>query len=59
MLNLSQKTRETIFVILLFLVPFLTPATALLSGLIVAFTIGNPFIQYNKVFTKILLQATH
>ena len=58
MLNLSQKTRETIFVILLFLVPFLTPATALLSGLIVAFTVGNPFVQHNKVFTKILLQAS-
>ena len=58
MLKLSQKTRETIFVILLFLVPFLTPATALLSGLIVAFTVGNPFIQHNKIFTKILLQAS-
>ena len=58
MLNLSQKTRESIFVILLFLVPFLTPATALLSGLIVAFTVGNPFVQHNKIFTKILLQAS-
>ncbi len=58
MLNLSQKTRETIFIILLFLVPFLTPATALLSGLIVAFTVGNPFVQHNKVFTKILLQTS-
>ena len=58
MLNLTQKTRETIFIILLFLIPFLTPATALLSGLIVAFTIGNPFVQHNKVFTKILLQAS-
>ena len=58
MLKLSQKSRETIFIILLFLVPFLTPATALLSGLIVAFTIGNPFIQHNKVFTKILLQTS-
>lgn len=58
MINLSQKTRETIFVILLFLVPFLTPATALLSGLIVAMTVGNPFIQHNKIFTKILLQAS-
>ncbi len=57
-MNLSQKTRETIFIILLFLVPFLTPATALLAGLIVAFTVGNPFVQHNKVFTKILLQAS-
>ena len=58
MLQLSQKSRETIFIILLFLVPFLTPATALLSGLIVAFTIGNPFVQHNKIFTKILLQVS-
>lgn len=56
--KLSQKTRETIFIILLFLVPFLSPATALLCGLIVAFTVGNPFIQHNKIFTKILLQAS-
>lgn len=27
-------------------------------GLIVALTIGNPFIKHNKVFTKILLQAS-
>ena len=58
MFNLSQKSRETIFIILLFLVPFLTPATALLSGLVVAFTIGNPFVQHNKIFTKMLLQAS-
>lgn len=54
----SIKTRETIFVILLFVIPFLSPGMALFLGLIVAFTIGNPFIQHNKVFTKILLQAS-
>lgn len=57
-ISISQKSKETIFIILLFLVPFLSPATALLTGLIVAFTIGNPFIQHNKIFTKILLQAS-
>lgn len=56
--KLSQKTKETVFIILLFLVPFLSPATSLLTGLIVAFTIGNPFIAHNKIFTKILLQAS-
>lgn len=30
----------------------------MLLGLIVALTIGNPFIQHNKIFTKILLQAS-
>lgn len=56
--NLTDHQRQTIFIILLLLVPFLSPATALLAGLIVAFTIGNPFIAHNKIFTKILLQAS-
>ena len=56
--KLSLKTRETLFVLQLFLIPFLSPGLALLLGLIVALTIGNPFIQHNKVFTKILLQAS-
>ncbi len=56
--KLSQKTRETIFIILLLFIPFLSPGLSLLLGLIVALTIGNPFIQHNKVFTKILLQAS-
>lgn len=56
--KLSLKSRETIFIILLFLIPFFSPATALLLGLIVAFTIGNPFVAHNKIFTKILLQAS-
>lgn len=55
---MSQKMRETIFVILLFFIPFLSPGLSLLLGLIVALTIGNPFIQHNKIFTKILLQAS-
>jgi len=57
-LQLSQKNREIIFVLLLFVIPFLSPGLALLLGLIVALTMGNPFIQHNKVFTKILLQAS-
>ena len=56
--KMSQKMRETIFVILLFFIPFLSPGLSLLLGLIVALTIGNPFIQHNKIFTKILLQAS-
>ncbi|MGM9830616.1 MAG: YeiH family protein [Paludibacteraceae bacterium] len=56
--KISPKTRETIFIILLLLLPFLSPAMALFTGLAVAFTIGNPFIQHNSIFTKILLQAS-
>lgn len=54
---LSQKTKETVFIILLFTIPFLSSGLALLLGIGVAFTMGNPFIQHNKIFTKILLQA--
>ncbi len=56
-MNISDKSKEVIFIILLLLVPFLSPALALFLGLVVALTIGNPFIKHNKVFTKILLQA--
>ena len=56
--RLSKSTKEAIFVILLMLIPFLSPAMSLFLGLIVAFTIGNPFIHHNKVFTTLLLQAS-
>ncbi len=55
---MQQRTRETIFIIVLLLIPFLSPALALFAGLVVALTIGNPFIKHNGVFTKILLQAS-
>ncbi len=57
-MKLTSGAKETIFVILLLVIPFLSPALALLLGLIVALTIGNPFIQHNKILTKILLQAS-
>ena len=53
--RLSKSTKEAIFVILLMLIPFLSPAMSLFLGLIVAFTIGNPFIHHNKVFTNLNL----
>ncbi len=56
--SISSRTREIIFVVLLLLVPFLSPALALLLGLVVALTIQNPFIKHNGVFTKILLQGS-
>ncbi len=55
--KISLQARETIFVLFLFAIPFLSPAVALFLGLVVALTFGNPFIKHNKVFTKILLQA--
>lgn len=56
--KISLKSRETIFIILLLIIPFFSPAMALFLGLIVALTIGNPFKVHNKIFTKILLQAS-
>ena len=56
--RLSKSSKEAIFVILLMFIPFLSPAMSLFLGLIVAFTIGNPFIHHNKVFTTLLLQAS-
>lgn len=58
MFSLTQRTREIIFVVLLLFIPFLSPALALLLGLAVALTMGNPFIKHNGVFTKILLQGS-
>lgn len=40
------------------LMPFVSPPIALGLGLILAFTIGNPFPQPTKKYTKFLLQAS-
>lgn len=56
--RLDLRTREIIFIILLLFIPFLSPGLSLFLGLVVALTIGNPFLKHNGVFTKILLQAS-
>ena len=52
--------RKIVFFLLIFacLTPFVSPPVALALGLILAFTIGNPFPQQTKKVTKILLQAS-
>lgn len=60
LLNLSQNARKIIFVIgiVLCLMPFMSPAIALLSGLIVAQFSGHPYLHLNHKATHILLQVS-
>ena len=52
--------REIIFALALIfcLTPFASPPIALAVGLIIALTIGHPFIHLNHKATKILLQVS-
>ncbi len=52
--------RETIFVLALFFcfTPFASPPIALALGLVIALTIGHPFLKFNHKATKILLQVS-
>lgn len=52
--------RKIFFVILLLLclTPFVSPPIALVLGLILAFTVGNPFAEQTAKYTKFLLQAS-
>ena len=53
-------TREVIFALALIfcLTPFASPPIALAVGLIIALTIGHPFLHLNHKATKILLQVS-
>ena len=52
--------REVIFILALVfcLTPYSSPPIALAIGIILAFTIGHPFLKYNHKATKILLQVS-
>lgn len=52
--------QKIVFYLLIFacLTPFVSPPTALILGLIFAFTIGNPYTRQTARTTKILLQAS-
>ena len=51
---------KIIFFLLIFacLTPLVSPPVALALGLILAFTLGNPYNEQTKKYTKILLQAS-
>ncbi|SDD14053.1 YeiH family protein [Pedobacter soli] len=57
-LNKSITVREIIFFafLLLCLLPFISPVVALLMGILVAQSIGHPFLHLNHKATHILLQ---
>lgn len=57
-LNKSITVREIIFFafLLLCLLPFISPVVALLMGIVVAQSIGHPFLHLNHKATHILLQ---
>ncbi len=59
-MGLPEVYRKVIFFILVAacLTPFISPPIALLLGIIVAQTIGHPFIGKNSKATKILLQVS-
>ena len=60
LLNISVNTSKIIFVIgiALCLTPFISPATALLMGLVIAQFTGHPYLHLNHKATHWLLQAS-
>ncbi len=59
LLNIPDTYRQLIFLLCVIACTiFLDPPFALLTGLIIAFTIGNPFIKLNKKATTLLLQVS-
>ena len=60
LLNVSDNLQKAIFFIcaVLCLTPFISPAFALLAGLIVAQLTGHPYLQLNHKATQLLLQVS-
>ncbi|QJD96083.1 putative sulfate exporter family transporter [Mucilaginibacter robiniae] len=60
LLNLNDNTRKVIFIfcVALCLTPFISPAIALLLGLIMAQVLGHPYLHLNHRATHLLLQVS-
>jgi uncharacterized integral membrane protein (TIGR00698 family) len=60
LLNISANTSKVIFIIciVLCLTPFVSPAVALLMGLVIAQFTGHPYLYLNSKATHILLQVS-
>jgi uncharacterized integral membrane protein (TIGR00698 family) len=60
LLHINDNTRKVIFIfgVVLCLTPFISPAVALLMGLVVAQFIGHPYLHLNHKATHILLQVS-
>lgn len=59
-LKLNSTTRKLIFILfaVLCLTPFISPAIALLMGLVIAQLTGHPYIHLNHKATQLLLQVS-
>lgn len=60
LLNVNEHTRKAIFIvgIALCLTPFISPAIALVMGLVIAQFTGHPYIRLNHKATHLLLQVS-
>jgi uncharacterized integral membrane protein (TIGR00698 family) len=60
LVNINKNTRVVIFVICvtLCLTPFISPAIALLMGLVIAQFTGHPYVHLNHKATHVLLQVS-
>jgi uncharacterized integral membrane protein (TIGR00698 family) len=58
LLNVNESTRKTVFIICITLcfTPFISPAIALLMGLVIAQFTGHPYLHLNHSATHLLLQ---
>ena len=58
LLNVNENTRKAVFIICitLCLTPFISPAIALLMGLVIAQFTGHPYLHLNHRATHLLLQ---
>ncbi len=56
---MTNSLRQAVFLLALVLCffPFVSPPIALAMGLVIALTMGHPFVKYNAKATKILLQV--
>jgi uncharacterized integral membrane protein (TIGR00698 family) len=60
LINLNENSRKIIFIICvaLCLTPFISPAIALLMGLVIAQFTGHPYLHLNHKATHLLLQVS-
>lgn len=56
--NIPEKAKKGIFIVLIIVSALLSPAGALLCGIVMSITMGNPFPDFSKKASKIALQAS-
>jgi len=60
LLNINDQTRKIVFILCaaICMIPFISPAVALLMGLVIAQFIGHPYLHLNHKATHLLLQVS-